>query len=261
MLTDQSLSVGARLVSRFRWIAVRGLASAVAGIVVLGVGGRLVMLASRFLHPDAVGRITENGNRIGEFTVEGTIGLILFGGLASGVFAGVVWVLVKEWIPQHPVPVGLGAVAIGGFLLVEADNPDFFILGNPSVDLVLLLGLIFVFGVVLFWVDRWLDRRLPGVAGTTSIVLYSLLVALGVPFLVPVFGSFLSREFCFCRNPPIWSGVFLVVTSFATIWWWILNLRGSDTPPRTLRTIGTTSIALTVTAGSIYLAREVLAIL
>ena len=260
-LTDQSQNVGAALTWRIRWVAVRGLASVIAGVVVLGVGGRLVMLASRLIHPDAIGRLTENGNRIGEFTVDGTIELILFGGLGSGVTAGVVWVLVKEWIPKHPVPVGLGAVAIGGFLLVEADNTDFAILGDPRADLVLLLGLIFVFGVVVFWLDRWLDRRLPEVAGTASIVVYSLLVAVGVPFLIPVFGSFFSSEWCFCANPPIWTGIFLAMTSFATIWWWILNLRGWNSPPQTLRTIGTTSIALTVTAGSIHLAREVLAIL
>ncbi|MFB3051731.1 MAG: hypothetical protein ACE1Z0_07065 [Acidimicrobiia bacterium] len=141
-----------------------------------------------------------------------------------------------------------GAVAIGGgFPLVEADNTDFAILGYPGADLVLLLGLIFVFGVVLFW----LDRRLPEVGGTSSIVVYSLLVAVGVPFLVPVLGSFFSSGFCFCENPPIWTGIFLASTSIATIWWWKLSRRGWETPPATLRTIGTTSIALTVTAGSI----------
>ncbi len=138
-------------------------------------------------------------------------------------------------------------MAIGGFLLVEADNTDFAILGYPGADLVLLLGLIFVFGVVLFW----LDRRLPEVGGTNSIVVYSLLVAVGVPFLVPVLGSFFSSGFCFCENPPIRTGIFLASTSIATIWWWKLSLRGWETPPATLRTIGTTSIALTVTAGSI----------
>ncbi|MEA1902973.1 MAG: hypothetical protein U9N56_05540 [Actinomycetota bacterium] len=100
MLTEQPRDLDVRIGGRVRWVAVRGLASAVAGLLVLGVGGRLVMLASRLLHPDAAGRITENGARIGEFTVEGTIELILFGGLLSGVFAGVIWVLVKEWIPQ-----------------------------------------------------------------------------------------------------------------------------------------------------------------
>ena len=40
-----------------------------------------------------------------------------------------------------------GAVAIGGGPLVEADNTDFAILGYPRADLVLLLGLIFVFGL------------------------------------------------------------------------------------------------------------------
>lgn len=122
-----------------------------------------------------------------------------------------------------------GAVAIGGFLLVEADNTDFAILGDPRADLVLLLGLIFVFGVVLFW----LDRRLPEIGGTTSIVVYSLLVAVGVPFLVPVLGSFFSSGFCFCENPPIWTGIFLASTSIATIWWWKLSLRSWETPPAT----------------------------
>ncbi|HEY5651539.1 MAG TPA: hypothetical protein VIW46_08840, partial [Acidimicrobiia bacterium] len=60
------------------------------------------MFISRVLHPDAAGRITENGNRIGEFTVDGTIELIVFGGLLSGVVAGVVWVLIREWIPDNP---------------------------------------------------------------------------------------------------------------------------------------------------------------
>jgi hypothetical protein len=52
------------LIGRIRWIAVGGLAGVVSGVLVLGLGGRLVMLASRLLHPDTAGRLTENGNRI-----------------------------------------------------------------------------------------------------------------------------------------------------------------------------------------------------
>jgi hypothetical protein len=65
-----------RIADRLRWFFLSGLASAMAGVVVLGIGGRLVMLASRFLHPEAAGRLTENGNRIGEFTFGGTIELV-----------------------------------------------------------------------------------------------------------------------------------------------------------------------------------------
>ena len=58
------------------------------------------MFASRLLHPEAVGEVTEGGNLIGEFTVDGTIALILFGGLGSGLIAGAVWVFIKRWIAE-----------------------------------------------------------------------------------------------------------------------------------------------------------------
>ena len=69
------------------------------------------------------------------------------------------WVIVWQWIPRHPVVVGLGAVALGGFNLIDADNRDFVILRDAfpglAPDLVLLVGLVFVFGASLVWVDRW----------------------------------------------------------------------------------------------------------
>lgn len=260
-LTVQSEKVGLRLIGLIRSIAIGGLSGAVAGLVVFGVGGRLVMLISRLLHSDAVGRITENGNRIGEFTVEGTVELLLFGGLLSGVLGGTVWVLIRQWIPNKPAVVGLGSLAIGGFFLVQADNTDFFILGNSQLDLLLLLGLVFAFGVSIFMVERWLDKRLPNSSGTTAIVLYSIMVALGAPLVVPLFGNYLSKDFCFCANPPIWTGVFLLATALATIGWWLQHLRGAETPSKLLQAVGTTSVALATLAGGIHLTREIITIL
>ena len=104
-----------------RWLVVRGLAAVASGTVVLG---------SRLLHPDAMGRVTENGNRIGDFTLDGTIELVVFGGVGSGVVAGVVWVIVWKWIPRHPAVVGFGAVALGGFNLIDSGSQDFVIVGD-----------------------------------------------------------------------------------------------------------------------------------
>lgn len=261
VLTDQAHTTGGRLAWRIRWIAVRGLASAIAGVVVLGIGGRLVMLASRLLHPDSVGRFTENGNRIGQVTVDGTIGLVLFGGVFGGLTAGVIWVFLKEWIPENPVAVGLGAVAIGGFLLVEADNPDFVILQDPQLDLVLLLSLIFVFGLVLYWLDGVLDRGLPSAGGIVSTVVYTLLAAIGVPFLIPTFGSLFYSELCFCQHPPVWTGVFLVIAAFATAAWWVLALKGSESPPRPLQRSGEVATLGAIIAGGIHLTGQVMTIL
>ncbi len=259
--TDQAERLGVRLIGLVRSVALGGLAGAITGAVVLGVGGRLVMFASRLLHPEALGRATENGNRVGEFTIEGTVELIIFGGVLSGVIAGVIWVLVRQWIPANPVIVGLGAVSIGGFFLIQADNTDFFILQDPRIDLVLLVGLIFVFGVSLYSIDRWLDTKMADPAGTTGIVVYTIMIALGSPLVIPTFANMFSKDFCFCSNPPIWTGVFLTATSIATIVWWVQHLRGADTPSKNLETIGRTSLALTVVAGAVHLTSEIIHIL
>lgn len=249
------------LTSRLRWIAVRGLAGATAGLLVLGFGGRLVMFASRLLHPDAIGRMTEAGFRIGEFTVSGTIDLVLFGGLLSGLVAGVVWVFVKEWIPDNSGLVGVGALTIGGFALVEADNPDFVILVDPRIDLALLLGLLFIFGLALTRFDHLLDRRLPSNGGTISVGAYVLIAAIGVPFLIPTFGMFLSQEFCFCESPPIWTGTLLLGAAVTTVTWWVLALRRAVSQPPILKRLGRISVAGAVVAGSVYLTGQILAII
>ena len=260
MQTDQSPGLDTRLVDLIRWIAVRGIAAVAVGAVVLGVGGRLVMLASRLIHPEAVGRITENGNRIGEFTIGGTIALIVFGGVLSGMFAGLVWVAAKEWIPDNSLIVGLGSLAFGGLFLVDSGNIDFVILGDPRLDLVMLLGLLFLYGAVLVPTDRWLDRRLPQRAGVVSVVVYVLLISFGAPLLIPLLGFMFSEGFCQCSDPPILLGVGFVATAVATVTWWILRLRGAEQPPPWLRAAGGVSVALAFVAGVVYLTNEILAI-
>jgi hypothetical protein len=260
-VTGQVESLGVRLGGLVRCVALGGLACAIAGVVVLGIGGRFVMFLSRLLHPEALGRTTENGNRVGEFTIEGTIGLVVFGGLLFGLLAGVIWVLVREWIPNNRALVGLGAVAIGGSFLIDGDNSDFVILQHPRIDLALLLGLVFLFGVVLSWVDGLLDSKMHAQPRTFGIVAYTLMIAIAAPLIIPTFGSLFTEEFCSCSNPPIWTGVFLTATSVSTIVWWVQHLRGADTPSQTLKVIGTTSLALTAIAGAVDLTTEITHIL
>lgn len=219
------------------------------------------MLASRLLHPDAIGRTTENGNRIGELTIGGTMALILFGGLLGGLIAGVIWVLVKEWIPSSSVAVGFGVIALGGSQLIEADNPDFVILRGPAPDLVLLLGLLFAFGLVLHHLDRWLEARLPEANGVIPVVLYSVLVAVALPLAIPTFGAFFTREFCTCEHPPIWTGAFLVITTLVTLWWWTSKVRGLDAPSPPMRLVARSGLLLAVIAGVIHLTGQIIQIL
>ena len=251
------VSPSTRLALRVRWIAVRGLAGVLSGVIVLGMGGRLVMLASRLLHPDAAGRFTENGNRIGEFTIEGTVALILFGGLFGGLIGGVVWVLVKQWIPNNPVLVGLGAAAIGGFALIEADNPDFVILNGPAIDLVLLLLLLFLFGVSLQWIDKRLDRRLPRTGSVVSTTVYTALVLLGAPAVLLTFATFLSSD----QLSVLLTGIFLVIAGIASVVWWVMEMRGAVEPPSALQRVGLLAVAGAVVVGAVQVVGQVVQIL
>jgi len=81
-----------------RDIARGGISGAIVGIVVGGLGARVVMRVVAILHPDAVGALTENGNRIGDITMGGTLFLVLFG-LISCALAGALWVIVQPLDP------------------------------------------------------------------------------------------------------------------------------------------------------------------
>lgn len=240
-----------------RDVSVGGIASLVSGIVILGLGGRLVMFLSRVLHPEAIGRFTENGNEIGVFTVEGTLGLLIFGGITGGLAAAPVWVVMKPWIPGKWAVVGLGAVAIGGFQLVSSDNRDFDILEGPALDIVLLLALVFVFGAVLSAFDRFLDRTLPRADRAGPVVVYGLVTAVGLIF-VPLglvfqfMPGFDERAYA-----PIWTGVFVCATALVTIWWWIDRVRGRTQPSVVQRRLGAGLAAASAMAGLIHLILEI----
>lgn len=257
---DDDVEAYGLLQRRVRWLLVRGLSAAIVGLLVLGVGGRLVMLGSRLLHPDAVGRLTENGNRVGEVTLDGTIELLVFGGLLSGLAAGVVWALTAEWLPRRWWVVGSATLALGGPSLIDPDNRDFQILDPPTLDLVLLLGLLFGFGVALLAVDNVLTRRMAPAAGDLGTVLQALLVLGAAALVIPVFGSFFSREFCFCDDPPWWTGTFLVLAAVASVWWWVAELAGRENHRPRAALLGHVAVAAAIGVATVDLVRDIIEI-
>lgn len=116
-----------------RDIARGGISGAIVRIAVGGLGGRVVMRIVAILHPDAVGALTENGNRIGDISVGGTLFLVLFG-LISCALAGALWVIVRPWIQGHTgaraLLTAVIAITIGTPLLIIGRNPDFVILDH-----------------------------------------------------------------------------------------------------------------------------------
>ncbi len=244
-----------------------GLAGSLSGILVAGLGGRLVMRIAALINPAATAELTGNGEVVGAITLNGTLALILFSGLGFGLAAGVVWVIVSPWIPG----VGLGrrllaavvVVGLGGMFLVRPGNRDFDILGPDPVILALLLGLVAVMGAAIAWLDGPLDRALPrpGPQAPGRAVVYVILALLGALVVVPTIRLYVENP-CFCAYPPEMTGFALVGTGAITATWWLWRARtGRMDPPAALVALGRAGLVLAVAFGTISLGRNVLEIL
>jgi hypothetical protein len=141
-------SGGSAVLAVLRRACIGVVAGAVAGILVGGLGGRLVMRVVAATSKDGVqGTLTEAEEEIGEVTLGGTIGLVVFVGIFVGAFGGLVYVIVRRWLPGRAWSAGL--VFGGGLLVVFArldpldpDSVDFAVL-TPRWLSVLLVSLLF----------------------------------------------------------------------------------------------------------------------
>jgi hypothetical protein len=106
------------VVRRFLWSLTVAVVSGVgAGLLAAGAGGRLVMrLLAVTAGPDAQGRITEAEQVVGRISVDGTLGFVIFTGLFFGLATGVLYLLVRRWLPAGRA----NGLAYGALLLVVA---------------------------------------------------------------------------------------------------------------------------------------------
>jgi hypothetical protein len=135
-------------------------AGVVVGLLVAGLGSRVVMRVLALVDADARGTVTEAGNRVGEITAGGTLALILFVGIPAGVAAGLIVFLVRRWLPSRLVwrgpALSLVLLALLGGTVIDADNIDFRLL-EPSGLAVALFGVLFLFAgyALAVLADRW----------------------------------------------------------------------------------------------------------
>jgi hypothetical protein len=220
-----------------REITVGGLAAIIVGVVVGGVGGRLVMRLATLLAPDTVGRLTANGNRIGAFTVDGSLLLLFFGGAVAGVVAASIWVVARPWLPTNMPRRALASVplalAFGTPLLIEADNPDFAILGHDPVIVAALIVLVGITGPFTVVLDDWLGRRLPAVISgrEPAFALYALVAVIGLLLTAAMTVPLLFQLGGLLAIMP------LVAVGIVTLVLWDQRLRGEPPGPE-LRVFG-----------------------
>jgi hypothetical protein len=186
---------GDAIAASLRRTAIAAAASGVAGVLVGGLGSRLVMRIAALAAPEARGLLTENGNVIGEVTLAGTVALLVVGGIGSAIVGAGAIVVFDPWLPRRTVARGLVLggflLAFGGSIVIDAANPDFVVLGHRMLTVVLFAALFPAFGLVASGSAAWLDRRIPP-ATSFSLRQWALTMIVGLPVIPGVIGVALA---------------------------------------------------------------------
>jgi len=171
-----------------------------AGALVTGPAIRLIMRLLAVTAGDAAqGRITEADEVVGKINVDGTIGLIIFGGILPGLLSGAIYVVVRRWLPGGV----LGGVTFGALHLVLAatridplrpGNPDFDLVG-PGWLAVLTFGLAAIFhGMAVVAIANRYSHAIPPRSSSRAhqlrailpVIPPALLLVPGISLLVPL---------------------------------------------------------------------------
>jgi hypothetical protein len=132
---DPRPSIQTSVLRYLRGVAIALVGGFWAGALVTGPFVRLIMrLLAETAGEDAQGRLTDADEVVGSIDLDGTIGLVVFGGILPGLLSGAIYVVFRRWLPSGR----LGGVVFGALHLVVAatridplrpDNPDFDLLG------------------------------------------------------------------------------------------------------------------------------------
>ncbi|MEX1254237.1 MAG: hypothetical protein WEE64_07840 [Dehalococcoidia bacterium] len=218
MTSETKLQSGARPhpLERAAWTFARLLTIALfagflAGGLAGGIGSRIAMRISAIAAPEAEqGGLTDAEQVVGEITLGGTLELVIFGGLLTGLIVGLVYLANHQWLtaagPWRGVLFGAFLLATFGWMIIDGDNPDFHRFGPPALNIGLFAAVFLLFGVLIVPLFDWVDRLLPRlsfgglasspalpfestVAAAVSLTVYSIAgtlavpIALGLPFL------------------------------------------------------------------------------
>lgn len=255
-MTTATRSAAGTVAARTAAVALSG---AIAGILVAGVGGRLVMRIAALLDPSARGRITEAGEVVGRFTLEGTIGLVLFVGLSGGLLVAISWSIVSPWLPTaraaRRASAFVVAAALGSRFGIDGDNIDFRILDPAWLQAALFVVLAGTAGLVAAWLEpRFITRW--SSPGRTRTVFGWLVLAGGVLLAVPFATLFFSEDACGCAGLPWYVGAIVVLLGVLWVVQLVSELRARPEPPW-LPVAGRALVVLATVAGFVHLAGEV----
>jgi len=131
---DEQAGTAGRAHALVWFVAVALLSGLAVGAVVIGPAGRLAMRLLAATSPDAQGRITEAEQVVGQISLTGTVGFVIFVGVPFGLAAGLGYALASFVVPRGLVGgavFGAAALVLVGATVdpLRGDNPDFAIVG------------------------------------------------------------------------------------------------------------------------------------
>lgn len=171
-----------------RTLSVVTSAGIIAGVLVAGLGGRLLMrVLGATSGSRAQGLLTEADEVVGEITADGTIAIIFFVGLFGGLLAALVYLVGRRWLPVTAGPAGIvmGIILLGTIGAADAmspDNVDFAILSPTWLATALIVVVALLFGVTFTALAARLDAAMPTLsARPSSVAAHASLVVLLLP--------------------------------------------------------------------------------
>ena len=131
------------------------------GILVGGIGGRLAMFALIRLNPEQVGTTSDDGFTMGQFTLLGSLNLVVVAGII-GAIGGLVYAGARHlffgprWWQVTSVVLAAGLTV--GAMLVHTDGIDFTFLQPVGLAVALFVAVPATYGLLLTTVA---ERHLP----------------------------------------------------------------------------------------------------
>lgn len=255
-------SARTRFVGVLREITAGGLAGLAAGVIVAGVGSRLVMRLTSLVGPStSIGRTTDTGFRVGTVTLSGSLEVLLFLGLGFGVLGGIflviVWPWVSAWGHWRGAAVGGFVLAAGSTEAIDPHNIDFFILGNRTFLVALFVAMFFAWSFLAVWIRDVVERLLPR-SSRSSTVAYVLVTLIGL-LLAPIVPLTLFDS---NSDVPLLVSASVMLVAFATLAIWIGRIWAiSPSGMRAVRWVGYTGFGMTLALGLFRAASDALDII
>lgn len=204
-----------RALQRYLWWAnLACFAAAVSALLIAWPGGRLVMRVLAMTSPaSAQGQTTEAQATVGVPSLQGTLELLLIGGLPAGFIASLIFLLIHRLLPSGrlggPLAGLTGLLVLGAFLdPFRVNNIDFRIVGPGWLSVVLFTILAVLVGALAAAAAGWYSQRLPmpsGQAGKAYIPLVAGLVFLPAAVLIAVGALMVMIWSAVVPNPHSWA--------------------------------------------------------